>query len=118
MYRLIVTVLLPWLCLSTDIMTSSATLTSNLTLAPSVTYNIQLFLNTLINSGSVLQIWFSNMYTITTVNGCQATINSSVALSSVACYATNTSTLYYVNYDTLFTTTATITNITLSVNSK
>lgn len=117
--RLVVTVLLLVLSAQTDIITTEVTISNNLTLASSVTYTVKLSMNTLINSGSTLQLWFSTFFNITTntLNNCQATISSVVPLSSAACYATNSSTLYYINFDSLFPVTATITDITLSVRS-
>jgi hypothetical protein len=98
-------------------MTSDVTLSSNLTLAQGVTYNIKLWLTSTIYAGSTLQIQFSTMYNINSSNlqNCQATISSSVALAAAACYPSNTASNYIVNFDTLFGTTSALSYINLNV---
>lgn len=120
MNRLIVTALLVWTALQTDTMTMTITTSNNFTLTSSVTYTVELSSGapgTSVPSGSTAQLIFSSFFDIngTTLSNCKATISSSVALSTQPCSPSNDGSSYYVHYDSLFSTSATITYLAFSV---
>lgn len=117
MYRFLITVLVLSVVTSTDTINGGVTLSSNLTLATNVTYTFQIWPNIVIYSGSTLQIQFSSMYSINSSNlgNCKATISTSVPLATADCYASNDSSIFFVNFDTLFSSTSTINEINLQV---
>lgn len=116
--RFIITAWLVLVALSTDTMTTSSSISSNLTLMPAVTYNIEFWLNSNIDQGSSLELRFSTMFNIngSSLSDCKGTIVNGGALGSASCAPSFSTTYYSVTFSSLFSSTQTISYISLQVS--